>query len=435
MPKILVVDDELSILDMLSDLLEQNGYESETARDGRAALDRLESEVFDLILLDILIPHINGFELLDALSANPSLCETPVIVFSGIYRSLSHRTEAQKHPQVYEFLDKPLVPDRILESISLALQNGNSVHSPSPTLEAPSEATDDSSSPLTTDSEEISPQSIIDKLEISPHLIDSETEQERQEVEQRAESEFNQQNIVLQGQFEHHSLAEVLGKLWKEQASGSLLLRKNRAKKIIHIRQGNPYSVKSNLVHECLGQLLVQERLITQQQCEASIVTMRETGQKQGQILIDMSSITEKNLNYALELQFETKLFDIFNWTMGEYRFNPNTELPDHPNPTHWSGGAIVVEGIKRCFEPDRIQEYMRRFEHAQLDSTKPMLQWDELRFNSDEQKAYEQFQLPAMGSELIQATTLGEDATRRMIYSLIALRLLRPLPVDKRQP
>ena len=73
MPKILVVDDEQSILDMLTDLLEENGYESKTARDGKVALSLLEEEVFDLVLLDILIPHINGFELIEKLGSHPSL--------------------------------------------------------------------------------------------------------------------------------------------------------------------------------------------------------------------------------------------------------------------------------------------------------------------------------------------------------------------------
>ena len=47
-----------------------------------------------------------------------------------------------------------------------------------------------------------------------------------------------------------------------------------------------------------------------------------DSGRRQGEILVEMRCITQKNLEFALELQFETKLYETFLWTSGEYRFN-----------------------------------------------------------------------------------------------------------------
>lgn len=60
--RILVVDDEEDIRFVLQMLLERHGFEVETAEDGVAALEKIRSKKFDLIILDILMPHMDGFE-------------------------------------------------------------------------------------------------------------------------------------------------------------------------------------------------------------------------------------------------------------------------------------------------------------------------------------------------------------------------------------
>ena len=67
--KILVVDDEAPIRDMLSDALRIFGYEAETAPDGPSALEKLRNARFDIILSDINMPHMTGFELLRKVEA------------------------------------------------------------------------------------------------------------------------------------------------------------------------------------------------------------------------------------------------------------------------------------------------------------------------------------------------------------------------------
>ena len=84
MANILVVDDDRNILDTFVDLFAEHGYTVETCRDGKQALEHLRSGAFDLLLLDVLIPNINGFLLVEQMNEDESLKEIPVIVFSGI---------------------------------------------------------------------------------------------------------------------------------------------------------------------------------------------------------------------------------------------------------------------------------------------------------------------------------------------------------------
>ena len=118
MANILVVDDDRSILDTFVDLFADHGYTVETCRDGKEALEHLRSGAFDLLLLDVLIPHINGFALVEQLNEDEELKKIPVVVFSGIYRSINHRQDLVHYDQVVDYLDKPLQTDRVVKIVT-----------------------------------------------------------------------------------------------------------------------------------------------------------------------------------------------------------------------------------------------------------------------------------------------------------------------------
>ncbi len=82
--RLLVVDDDVMNLKVLRNLLEHHGFEVATAENGRAALTRLQQEAFDLVLLDITMPEMDGFTVLQTLKADARLRELPVILISGL---------------------------------------------------------------------------------------------------------------------------------------------------------------------------------------------------------------------------------------------------------------------------------------------------------------------------------------------------------------
>jgi CheY-like chemotaxis protein len=82
--RILVVDDVEMNRDVLSRRLERLGHSIVTANDGREALDVMRTQPFDLVLLDIMMPEMNGYEVLEALKQDPALRHIPVIMISAI---------------------------------------------------------------------------------------------------------------------------------------------------------------------------------------------------------------------------------------------------------------------------------------------------------------------------------------------------------------
>src|SRR5262245_14365655 len=81
--KILVVDDEPNIQKMLKTLLEINEYEVETVSNGEEALIKISGALPDLVLLDLVMPKVNGYKVLESLRAEVRTKELPVILFTA----------------------------------------------------------------------------------------------------------------------------------------------------------------------------------------------------------------------------------------------------------------------------------------------------------------------------------------------------------------
>jgi len=83
MPKILLIEDEEILVDILSKKLTNEGYEVSVARDGEAGLATMRADAPDLILLDIVMPKKNGFEVMEEMNKDEKLKGIPIIIISN----------------------------------------------------------------------------------------------------------------------------------------------------------------------------------------------------------------------------------------------------------------------------------------------------------------------------------------------------------------
>jgi DNA-binding response OmpR family regulator len=82
-PRVLIVDDEPHIVLSLDFLLKREGYETASAADGDEALSMVRQLRPDIVLLDIMMPVRNGYEVCQAIKSDPEVCDTPVIMLSA----------------------------------------------------------------------------------------------------------------------------------------------------------------------------------------------------------------------------------------------------------------------------------------------------------------------------------------------------------------
>jgi CheY-like chemotaxis protein len=118
MSKLLIVDDEVAILEALTDILSVEGYEVTTAANGAEGLDHVRKDRPDLILLDLMMPVMDGQEMLRRLKEDPELRATPVVVMSAGRVSKSEL-------QGSRFLAKPFELDDLLDTVAAELNKGH----------------------------------------------------------------------------------------------------------------------------------------------------------------------------------------------------------------------------------------------------------------------------------------------------------------------
>ena len=125
MPTILLVDDEPTIRYLLRASLEGRGYRLIEADDGPSALQSAQSELPDLILLDIALPGLNGLEVCHRLKDDPATATTPVLLLTG-YVDQTNR-EAAERAGAQGFIAKPFSPAALVARIEEALSRRSSI--------------------------------------------------------------------------------------------------------------------------------------------------------------------------------------------------------------------------------------------------------------------------------------------------------------------
>ncbi|UJR79775.1 DUF4388 domain-containing protein [Sandaracinus amylolyticus] len=180
-------------------------------------------------------------------------------------------------------------------------------------------------------------------------------------------SEEGSQRIM--GSFEETSFAALLRRLADQRATGGLVcvaegLRRETTTgdpptKLVYFRAGVPTHVRSNLLDECLGQILLRRRRIGAATLEESIRRMRLGHGLQGEILIDMGALAPLELGEALADQARDKLFDVFGWMRGTYRFSTKLEPPESSVGIELGLAEIVYEGVCAAMPATRLFELL----------------------------------------------------------------------------
>jgi CheY-like chemotaxis protein len=140
--KVMVIDDDENAVKFLSAVLEENGYDTLSAADGREGLEKLQQTVPDLIILDVMMPKRTGFVLFKQLKKDEKLRDIPVLMLTGVAASLADmddeaddtfarpydslreslrkaikemREEGEVRPEM--FVDKPVDPDAFIAKV------------------------------------------------------------------------------------------------------------------------------------------------------------------------------------------------------------------------------------------------------------------------------------------------------------------------------
>ena len=118
--RIAYVDDDLELRTVVAQFLEEEGYEVLLAADGEEGLAMIITEQPDLVILDVMMPKQNGWEVTKSLRANPQWNSLPILMLTGIGATLNEMTAPLYGAT--DHLDKPFEFDELLDKVEALLR-------------------------------------------------------------------------------------------------------------------------------------------------------------------------------------------------------------------------------------------------------------------------------------------------------------------------
>ncbi len=158
------------------------------------------------------------------------------------------------------------------------------------------------------------------------------------------------------GPFTWDELPRILLRAQAARAAGRFVFRGAGAEKVVWLDEGMVVFATSNLGDDRLGEMLIRAGMITLDQYDESVRLIKETGKKQGVVLVEMGALTPKDLFDGLKFQVREIVVSLFSWPEGRAVFIPPAEGEMPPIRVHFSPRSLILEGIRWRADSARLR-------------------------------------------------------------------------------
>ena len=355
---VLIVESDAELQRQIGAALREAGFELHAEAEAAWAKRTVGTRVPDVVVVDTRLTDGDGFAFADELRQAPETRATPIVFVASTHRGVSHRAEARRRFAPADYLPTPLDLARLAPRVAELAANGSADTSVDVDL-----------------SDEVTPPPTPKES-----LRDPAQQRERRDVERSAKSlAADADDAELQGTLKRTPFARLLQRLYAKRATGSLLLLRDTTKKIVMFAEGYPVSVRSNVLGETLGRILLQKRLITSEILAESVGRMQKEKRHQGEILVEMGALSPFNLERALVEQVEAKLFEVFSWSDGKFMFKAGDAAVEQRRLER-SPAATILEGIRLHYDEARQQAALDKYAHQYVGLTSdPLLRLQDM--------------------------------------------------------
>lgn len=368
--RILLVDDDPNISRFISESLRLRGYEVLAFASAEPAQAALAATPCDLALLDILLPGTSGLQLCRDLRRTPATAALPVIMMTAFYKEADHIREAREEYGATDYLLKPFSLKALHARIAAL---------------------------------------------IGVPAADQATER-----------------LSVEGVLAAVPLPRILHDLYSLRATGLLHLEQGEIKKVVYIKNGYPIFVRSNLVREFLGQILIRSGAIAADQLESCMTAARESGRQIGTVLIEAGLLTPHELNDILRRQVAEKLLDVFSWSEGNYRFIQAREFKEGVTSIDLSPANLILQGLREKASAAQLQTLLApHLDRYLFPAENPLYRFQEIQLSPTEQRIFEQCKGELTPHELLDRHRLS----RRDIEPLLAALLVTGILESRAEP
>jgi DNA-binding response OmpR family regulator len=377
--RVLVVDDSLTIRKVVATILATRDYVPILAEDGEEALELLDVEQIDLVLLDFMMPNMNGYQFCRELRAREEYRNLPVVLMSA--KSDKIRGQFVQQTGAVDAISKPFDPRGLIAVVEAALKKREEGRlRPTPDAASMPEDVLESLRPSRNLSDDPGVRKFQAALEfadalerfVGPELERAAANPEMQEMGlalrrgitpdafgslstlMKALDYGGSPREVLGGDISVISIAEVLQMLDLQRQSGALSVFTRKQEITLYIRDGMlDFASGRGLGEEFLiGRHLLEVGALRREELSKVIDQRSDSGRLLGETLAELGLVTEDQVRRALVRQTAELLYEVVRWKSGRFSF-----VISHDDPiaqkTHLGleTGSLVMEGFRRVDE------------------------------------------------------------------------------------
>ncbi len=384
--RILVVDDSPTIRKAVVGILERHGYEATSAADGQAALVALAAHPVDLVLVDFVMPNLNGFQFCRAMRAKEEWRDLPVVLMSA--KSDRIREQFVRQTGALDAITKPFDAQALVAVIENVFRKvGLGLSQP-----------------------EVSP---LDEHEIS--------------LRGSSPPPTEDGSIAFSGNLALIPIGAVLQLLQVECQTGVCVVWTPTSEILMTMRRGLVDLVQSRGAGDefRLGRFFVEEGLVT----PAEIDTLLADGDAPllGDALVQAGKVSEVQLRQALIRQSNELAYEMLRWQKGRFEFRTQAEPPLAVRARLGIPVAsLIMEGFRRVDEWRQIEARVGRFDEVLVSDITAISALGEDGLAKTERLVLSAVDGERTIREIIDATHMSSFEACKILFQFIEARLVR---------
>jgi CheY-like chemotaxis protein len=405
---VLVIDDSPTILKVVQLVLTKAGFTVDTATDGEEGIAHAARARPDLILLDFVMPKMNGYQVCRALAESAALKDVPVVLMSAKGDQVGERFV--KVMGIVDYITKPFSPDAITAVVQHTIEKYAR-----------------SAAGLATSNEPITGETTLDGKRPLPTL-----RQPAPSVDAMASA--GETGPALQGNLRAVPLAEVLGLLAAQRQWGLLSVTRNDGAGVdVCFKNGRIELALAHGIGEefLLGRYLVEVSTMSRQDLELFLEGRQpqsRTGKPIGQQLVKMNYVNDGEVKEALVRQTQERIFELLRWPSGKFSFTATRELPALAGEAALAldVDGILMEGVRRVDEWHLIEREIDDFDAVFLRNEEAVQNVGRARLTREELAVLELVNGKHTVKDIVRQSRMGSFDVSKMLFRLSSIKVIR---------
>ncbi|HEY3233380.1 MAG TPA: DUF4388 domain-containing protein [Polyangiaceae bacterium] len=454
--RVLVVDDSPTIRKVVASILAARSYEPLLAADGRDALAILQEQPVDLILLDFVMPRMNGYQFCRELRSKPNLRELPVVLMSA--KGDKIRGQFVQQTGSVDAITKPFDARGLVAVIEAALQKkmaGRVRQVDAAAMPEEESAFESQPSGLRVSDEpgvrraqnahELG--SAVARL-LAPQLsalpgVSAPQETLRMLIQQTFTPAVLEQlsgatKVLLQSDGEQQalsgdlsvvSIAEVLQLFELQRQTGALSVSSRNSQVVLFLRNGHlDFASFRGLRDEFLiGRYFIQAGVLSRDELQQALSHRPGPPRLLGETLVVLGHASEQQVHDALVSQTSELVYELVRWPSGRFAFQPGVSNPAAVKAAlGLPCGALVMEGFRRVDEWRLIEGSFDFDEVLYCDQVAIERMWDSSSLTNQEQRVLEVIDGERTVREIVDVMGGSAFELCKILYQFLNSRLVR---------